>query len=101
MLIYFVLLLLCLVLVFVKDGKYYESDQREFTELKALPRLDWTLVDPENFSISGFAGKKQARAKSASLLNTVLSCSSRCEHPDSCLHRNRWCWAGKTHPQGT
>ncbi len=47
-------------LAFLKDGKYFETAQRDFIDLKSLSMLDWTLINPADFLQSGFGGKKQA-----------------------------------------
>ena len=47
-------------LAFIKNGEYYETPEREYIDLKELPKLDWSLINPEDFLQEGFGGKKQA-----------------------------------------
>ena len=47
-------------LAFSKNGKYFKTPEREFTDLTKLPKLDWTLINPTDFLLSGFGGNKQA-----------------------------------------
>lgn len=46
-------------LAFMKDGRYFRTPDREFSDLSLLPALDWTLINPSDFMQKGFGAKRQ------------------------------------------
>ncbi len=46
-------------LALLKDGKFFATEKRESMDLSVIPKLDWSLIEPEKFFQKGFGCRKQ------------------------------------------
>lgn len=61
-------------LAYIREGKYIRTPDREFIDLSTLPKIDWTLVKPENYFQTSYGYNN--------MLSTYLSkgCSGSCTY---------------------
>lgn len=46
-------------IAFLRNGRFVENEQGELLDLSLLPKLDWSLINPENYFHTGYGCKKQ------------------------------------------
>ena len=76
-------------LAYLKNGSYIETEPRELLDLSTLPRLDWTLINPNNYFSASYGCKKSIHiywskgcvGNCSFCYNGDFNCSKRRERP--------------------